>query len=966
MTPISIVIPCYNTGKYLPEAVESVLQQQHPAAEIIIVDDGSTDEETLRLLDRYEQQGIIIFHTPNRGAPAARNFGVKRAKSPYVLCLDSDDVLLPAFLAETSQRLDTMPKVGVVATGVEFFGARNGIWKPPDYSPVRMLWQNCLPSASLFRKRCWQEVGGYKNLKACQDWEFWISVTIKHGWKWAVVPEVLYKYRQRAGSISEFRETNRPELMKQIIKLHKSTYNSYLVELLVDSHARCQAALDNARQYSEKHHNSMRMLEGIRKIMSGDPLQSANTNSQNAAATRNGTLPGLPENEKNEQVPRPSEHLALIKRLREVVQSTLPWQANILLVSDGEQELLPTGRLFSQNENGRPASHEANDGDEAIDRLEKLRDEGAEFLIVPEPFFKWLDSRTAFNRYLAHRYRVVCRREDTCVILDLRQPMEQHTFSVVICTYRRDRFLGQAIESIFAQNYPKDKYEIIVINNDSPDNTEEVIRRCAAQSPVTFSSYVEKRNGLSFARNLGIANARHEFVAFLDDDATACTDWLAAFNAVINEHHALVVGGRVEKAFEPGFTPPKWFNNQYMRGFFGVNYRDRGRKEKVFRIRHPLYIGGGNCAYARRLFDHFGGFDPCLGRDGKTLLAGEETYFNWVLDRNDIPIYYCDDAYINHFIEPFRLTKAHLRRKAWWSGITNATLNPMLFGYDATRQKAKSNWKEIWEKTRQMLRHPNDPENFSRVCRVIYNLSFLRKFYAAYLKQGRKRERETVLPIIWNTAHRIAEVSRWPEGPDKNRELYYYHLFHEDKENAQKVLSDLAAYFGFDNLDQAARLLESGTVMSQRQHYAAHKQELRRIANTYLPTKAKVLVISKGDDELLQFEDRTGWHFPQTRKNVYAGHYPVDSAGAITHLEALRKQGADFLLFPRTAFWWLDHYADFKMHLSSRYDLVAQPNNDCLIFDLRSSVHRKANGPSSTTSVEATAPALAEPKVDTR
>lgn len=933
MTPISVVMPCYNTGQFLTEAVQSVLQLRHAAAEIIIVDDGSTDEETLRLLEQYEQQGIIVFHTPNRGAPAARNYGVRRAKSPYVLCLDSDDVLLPAFLAETAQRLDAMPQVGVAATQVEFFGARNGRWNPPDYFPTRMLWQNCLPSASLFRKRCWEEVGGYKNLKACQDWEFWISVTVKRGWKWVVVPEILYKYRQRSGSISEYRETNRSELMRQIVKLHKAAYNTHLVELLVDSHARCQAALANAKQYSEKLHNNTRILDEIRHVLNGAPLRSAGTIRSDAPSRP-------PENGKKVEAPKRKDHAALIKRLQEVVQSTLPRQAIVLMMNDRETELLSLGRPFPQSENGRLVNHDANDGDEAIARLEKMRDEGAEFLILPAPSFKWLESRPAFNRYLAHRYRVVCRHEDTCVIFDLRQPMEQHTFSVVICTYKRDKFLGQAIESVFAQNYPKDKYEIIVINNDSPDNTEEVIRRCAEHSPVAFSSHVEKRNGLSFARNLGIANARHEFVAFLDDDATACTDWLAIFNALINEHHALVVGGRVEKAFEPGFTPPEWFNSQYMKGFFGVNYRDRNRKEKVFRIRHPLYVTGANCAYARRLFDHFGGFDPRLGRDGKTLLAGEETYFTWLLDRNDIPIYYSDDAYINHFIESSRLTKAHLRRKAWWSGITNATLNPMLLGYDATLQKAKSSWKEIGDKARLILRRRNDPENFSRVCRIIYNLSFLRKFYLDYFKYKRKQERETIPPISWSTAHRIAEVSRWPEGPDKYRELYYYHLFREDQENAQKALGDLAAYFGFDNLEQAARLLESGTVMSHRQHYAAYKQELRRLVNTYLPTQAKVLVISKGDDELLQFEDRTGWHFPQSGKNVYAGHYPADSAGAVAHLEALREQGADFFLFPRTAFWWLDHYADFKTHLSSRYNLMAQPSNDCLIFDLRNSANQ--------------------------
>ncbi|MGH7453300.1 MAG: glycosyltransferase, partial [bacterium] len=464
---------------------------------------------------------------------------------------------------------------------------------------------------------------------------------------------------------------------------------------------------------------------------------------------------------------------------------------------------------------------------------------------------------------------------------------------------------------------------------------EEVIRRGAARSPVAFSAYVEKRNGLSFARNLGAEKSRHEFVAFLDDDATACPDWLASFNAVINEHHALVVVGRVEKAFEPGFAPPAWFDYQYLKGFFGVNYRDRGRNESVIPIRSPLYLGGGNSAYAKRVFDHFGGFDARLGRDGKLLLAGEETYFNLVLESNGIPLYYSDDACIEHFVESYRLTKSHLRRKAYWSGISNAIIQPLCFGYGATLRRTKNNWTEIGDKIGVILRHPRDTENFSHFCRMIYNLAFLQKFYRFYFQHKLKRELEVLPQITWSDEHWLAEVSRWPEGPDKYRELYHYHLFREDKENVRNVLEVLAAYLGCNDLEQVALLLESNQVMNQRQHYSALKQQIRRFVSAHLPEKSNVLVVSRGDDELLELEGRRGWHFPQNGKNVYAGYYPANSAAAIAHLEKLRARGAEFLLFPRPAFWWLGHYADFKTHLKSRYELMMDSQDACLIYDLR-------------------------------
>jgi spore maturation protein CgeB len=103
-----------------------------------------------------------------------------------------------------------------------------------------------------------------------------------------------------------------------------------------------------------------------------------------------------------------------------------------------------------------------------------------------------------------------------------------------------------------------------------------------------------------------------------------------------------------------------------------------------------------------------------------------------------------------------------------------------------------------------------------------------------------------------------------------------------------------------------------------------------------LPAGASVLVISKGDNDLLELEGRCGWHFPQTAAGVYAGHHPADDAEAIRHLEDLKTRGAGFLLIPAAAFWWLDHYKDFRRHLDSQYRRLACQEDTCLIYDLSS------------------------------
>jgi hypothetical protein len=105
-----------------------------------------------------------------------------------------------------------------------------------------------------------------------------------------------------------------------------------------------------------------------------------------------------------------------------------------------------------------------------------------------------------------------------------------------------------------------------------------------------------------------------------------------------------------------------------------------------------------------------------------------------------------------------------------------------------------------------------------------------------------------------------------------------------------------------------------------------------------------VIVVSKGDEALLELGDgRGGWHFPQDDDGVYAGYYPSGSAEALAHLEYLRERGGEFLLFPSSALWWLEHYGEFREHLEKQYRLLAHDNKSCLIFDLRK-VETESNG----------------------
>ena len=119
---------------------------------------------------------------------------------------------------------------------------------------------------------------------------------------------------------------------------------------------------------------------------------------------------------------------------------------------------------------------------------------------------------------------------------------------------------------------------------------------------------------------------------------------------------------------------------------------------------------------------------------------------------------------------------------------------------------------------------------------------------------------------------------------------------------------------------------------------------VRQLVHDTVPPGSTVLVLSKGDDELLGFTDRRGWHFPQGDDGGYAGHYPADSDACIAELERLRQRGADFLLIPETALWWLQHYTQFAAHLEQRYGVRADAAAPGIVVALSERFANHASG----------------------
>jgi len=221
MPKVSVIIPCYNQGQYIDEAVESVLNQTYKDFEIIIINDGSTEDFTKKLLHNYKKPKTRVLHTDNQGLASARNEGIKEANGKYILPLDSDDKIGGEYLEEAVNILDENPGIGIVYCKAESFGAVDGKWELPEYSLEEMLVDNIIFCSAFFRKEDWEKVGGYNPdmIYGWEDYDLWLSLIEKNILIYQI-PKVLFYYRVLAGSM--VKSKSRKQKVEMFVKIfHK-------------------------------------------------------------------------------------------------------------------------------------------------------------------------------------------------------------------------------------------------------------------------------------------------------------------------------------------------------------------------------------------------------------------------------------------------------------------------------------------------------------------------------------------------------------------------------------------------------------------------------------------------------------------------------------------------------------------------------------------------------------------------
>jgi hypothetical protein len=166
---------------------------------------------------------------------------------------------------------------------------------------------------------------------------------------------------------------------------------------------------------------------------------------------------------------------------------------------------------------------------------------------------------------------------------------------------------------------------------------------------------------------------------------------------------------------------------------------------------------------------------------------------------------------------------------------------------------------------------------------------------------------------------RLAQQSSKRIGEVHGREVVKTRFFDALSDTRKRPPSDM----------KTVRVLQPGP----GQQNVDQVDRIKQVVRDAVPAGAFVMVVSRGDPELVKLPGRKAWHFPRTKDGRYAGYYPADSAQAIKWIEELRTKGAEYLLFPRTGFWWLEHYSELASYLSQHYGRVWS-DDTCVIFRL--------------------------------
>lgn len=248
---VEAVVTSFNQGTMIMEAVRSLCEQTTPPARIILVDDGSTDQESLKVLKKVETTfskhlPITLIRKSNGGVSSARNAGIAETKTPLVLVLDGDDRLEPSYIEKVSQLLRGDSSMVAASSWMQTFGVLDAIVCPCGGGLNAFLSKNCCAATHIMRRKYWEKCGGYDESmrSGFEDWDFFLSMLeTEPDLQIGVVQQPLIDYRTAPASSNITSMDKRLDLMRFIIGKHLESYRNHVADAILGVEATSMARL---------------------------------------------------------------------------------------------------------------------------------------------------------------------------------------------------------------------------------------------------------------------------------------------------------------------------------------------------------------------------------------------------------------------------------------------------------------------------------------------------------------------------------------------------------------------------------------------------------------------------------------------------------------------------------------------------------------------------------------------------
>lgn len=499
--------------------------------------------------------------------------------------------------------------------------------------------------------------------------------------------------------------------------------------------------------------------------------------------------------------------------------------------------------------------------------------------------------------------------------------------SIVIPVHGRAGLTRQCVDTILREP-PATGFELVVVDDASPDETPEVL---AGFGDALRSVRLDENAGFAGACNAGAHEAAGELLVFLNNDTIPVAGWLDALVAHADAHpDAGIVGAKLlfpnETVQHAGVVICQDGNPRHIYAGFPASH------PAVNRSRRFQAVTAACMLVRREAFDAVGGFDEayrnCLEDTELCLQAGARGY----------EVRYCHESVLYHLESVSRGRRAKeiernakLFRSRWDGRARRDDLD-----YYVADGLLKVRYRDVYPLGLEIAPElafaaGRDREAVDRllerqsreVVDLLQETVRLTAFAAGVESPG-----------VAGAAHPEGDPAAESETPRSAEEGHRRLL--ERVRDVELQIHDLQARLaGTNGVGVRGRdNRRPPFAASDSLRYRHLMKAIRKVVAEQVPEGATIAVISRGDDEMLDLGGHPAWHFPREGDGTYLGYHPHDSAQAIGHLEALRREGAQYLLLPPTAYWWLDHYRNFALHLEQRYRRLTRQEDGCLLFEL--------------------------------